>query len=128
MSLNLREQSVQGRRELIKKALLIMRDRLGEEDLNLANLARELAVSERHLQRSFQEQGSSGYRWELTRLRMQKAATLFQENPHRSVATTALEVGYHQPPQFAKAFRRHLGVSPKEWRNRCRLENSVRQD
>jgi AraC-like DNA-binding protein len=35
--------------------------------------------------------------------------------PVRDVAMT---VGYRQPAQFAKAFRRHLGVAPSDYRAR----------
>jgi AraC family transcriptional regulator of adaptative response / methylphosphotriester-DNA alkyltransferase methyltransferase len=126
--MNLREQSAQARNELVDGALAIMQQRLADEELSLAQLARELAVSERHLQRAFHERGSDGYRWELTRLRMETAARLFAQDPHRSVARTAAAVGYRQPPQFAKAFRRHLGMTPKEWRNRCRLQAAVNRD
>jgi AraC-like DNA-binding protein len=36
------------------------------------------------------------------------------------VREVAHRVGYRQPAQFAKAFRRHHGVSPSAYRSRAR--------
>lgn len=119
---NLREQSAIARKELVDEARKIMKEHLADDCLNLQVLSKKLAVSERHLQRSFAEQDSQGYRWELTRMRMNAAAKLFKQDPQLSVAAVAEAVGYKQPPQFAKAFRRHANMSPKEYRSRCRLQ------
>ena len=38
-----------------------------------------------------------------------------------TVREVAQRVGYRQPAQFAKAFRRHHGLSPSTYRTRRRL-------
>jgi AraC family transcriptional regulator, regulatory protein of adaptative response / methylphosphotriester-DNA alkyltransferase methyltransferase len=43
---------------------------------------------------------------------------LLEENA--TVRTIAARVGYSQPAQFAKAFRRHHGISPSELRRDAR--------
>jgi AraC-like DNA-binding protein len=46
---------------------------------------------------------------------MQKAAELLSGRS-LTVREVAHRVGYRQPAQFAKAFRRHLGVAPSDFR------------
>jgi AraC family transcriptional regulator, regulatory protein of adaptative response / methylphosphotriester-DNA alkyltransferase methyltransferase len=46
---------------------------------------------------------------------MDKAAELLSSRG-LTVREVAHRVGYRQPAQFAKAFRRHLGVAPSDYR------------
>ena len=46
---------------------------------------------------------------------MDKAAELLAARG-LTVREVAHRVGYRQPAQFAKAFRRHLGVAPSDYR------------
>jgi AraC family transcriptional regulator, regulatory protein of adaptative response / methylphosphotriester-DNA alkyltransferase methyltransferase len=87
------------------------------EDLDLDTLAHRIATSRRQLQRVFAEVGRSSFRQHLARVRMRRAAKLLRSSsiPVRDVAAS---VGYRQPAQFAKAFRRHHGVSPSSFRRR----------
>jgi transcriptional regulator GlxA family with amidase domain len=80
-------------------------------DLDLDALARRIATSRRQLQRVFSEVGDTSFREHLAKVRMRHAAQLLREGaiPVREVAQS---VGYRQPAQFAKAFRRHHGAPP----------------
>jgi transcriptional regulator GlxA family with amidase domain len=86
-------------------------------DLDLDALARQIATSRRQLQRVFAEVGKTSFREYLAKVRMRHAARLLREGatPVREVAQS---VGYRQPAQFAKAFRRHHGTSPSSLRAR----------
>jgi AraC family transcriptional regulator of adaptative response / methylphosphotriester-DNA alkyltransferase methyltransferase len=85
-------------------------------DLVLDEVARRIASSRRQLQRVYAEIGGLTFREHLTRVRMERAADLLAADslPVREVAR---RVGYRQPAQFAKAFRRHRGVAPSEYRD-----------
>jgi len=85
------------------------------EDLSLDDIARRLASSRRQLQRAFAEVGRTTFREHLARVRMTRAAELLAAGslPVREVAS---RVGYRQPAQFAKAFRRYQGVAPSDFR------------
>lgn len=85
------------------------------EDLQLDDIARRIASSRRQLQRAFSEVGRTTFREYLTRVRMEKAADLLTEGRY-TVREVAHRVGYRQPAQFAKAFRRIHGVAPSEYR------------
>jgi transcriptional regulator GlxA family with amidase domain len=96
---------------------LIARDY--SHDLQLEGVARTLATSRRQLQRAFAEIGDTSFRDELARVRMRHARQLLAADgiPVRSVAAS---VGYHQPAQFAKSFRRHHGQAPSTYRKNSR--------
>jgi AraC family transcriptional regulator of adaptative response / methylphosphotriester-DNA alkyltransferase methyltransferase len=92
----------------------VIEQQYADEDLSLGSVARSIATSRRQLQRVFGERNTS-FRAELQRVRMTRAADLLQEG-QTPVSTVARSVGYRQPAQFSKAFRRHHGCPPSEMR------------
>ena len=86
-------------------------------ELSLDDIARRVASSRRQLQRAYAEIGNTTFREHLTRVRMDRAASLLADRG-LTVREVARRVGYRQPAQFAKAFRRHLGVAPSDYRTR----------
>lgn len=94
-------------------------------DLQLEDIARRIASSRRQLQRAFAEIGRTSFRDHLAAVRMKRAAELLL-SPDLTVKEVASRVGYRQPAQFAKAFRRTHGVPPSEFRERHRGEAGVR--
>jgi AraC family transcriptional regulator, regulatory protein of adaptative response / methylphosphotriester-DNA alkyltransferase methyltransferase len=84
-------------------------------DLSLDDIARRVASSRRQLQRAYAEIGNTTFRDHLTRVRMDRAAELLATRMF-TVREVAHRVGYRQPAQFAKAFRRHRGVAPSDYR------------
>lgn len=84
-------------------------------DLSLDDIAHRVASSRRQLQRAYAEIGHTTFRDHLTRVRMDRAADLLAAE-RLTVREVANRVGYRQPAQFAKAFRRQLGVAPSEYR------------
>jgi len=90
-------------------------DREYAADLSLDDIARRVASSRRQLQRAYAEIGQTTFRDHLTRVRMQKAAEMLATRA-LTVREVAHRVGYRQPAQFAKAFRRYQGVAPSDFR------------
>jgi AraC-like DNA-binding protein len=109
-----RQSTLQRRRALFDDALAAIERDYADESLSLDLVARSIATSRRQLQRVFAEEGTS-FRRELQRMRMTRAAELLRD-PALPVAAVAQEVGYRQPAQFSKAFRRHHGRPPSELR------------
>ncbi len=85
-------------------------------ELSLDDIARRVASSRRQLQRAYSEIGDTTFREHLTRVRMERAAGLLGDRG-LTVREVARRVGYRQPAQFAKAFRRHIGVAPSDYRS-----------
>jgi len=85
-------------------------------DLSLDAIARRISSSRRQLQRAYAEIGHTTFREHLTGVRMERAAELLARRG-LTVREVAHRVGYRQPAQFAKAFRRHQGLAPSAFRS-----------
>ena len=115
-----RAATVRHRTSLFEEATSIV-DNEFASDLSLDDIARRVASSRRQLQRAYAEIGNTTFREHLTRVRMDRAAELLADKG-LTVREVARRVGYRQPAQFAKAFRRHHGASPSAYRSRSPLE------
>jgi len=120
-----RPATVRHRSALYDDATRIVEDEYGS-DLSLDDIARRVASSRRQLQRAYSEIGHTTFRDHLTSIRMERAAALLDSRA-LSVRDVAHRVGYRQPAQFAKAFRRHHGIAPSDFRARHRARASTSQ-
>jgi AraC family transcriptional regulator, regulatory protein of adaptative response / methylphosphotriester-DNA alkyltransferase methyltransferase len=111
-----RPATVQLRSSLYADAVAIVL-REYARDVSLDDIARRVASSRRQLQRAYAEIGGTTFREHLTAVRMERAAELLSRRTV-TVREVAHRVGYRQPAQFAKAFRRHHGVAPSDYRAR----------
>jgi AraC family transcriptional regulator, regulatory protein of adaptative response / methylphosphotriester-DNA alkyltransferase methyltransferase len=109
-----RPATVQLRSSLFADATAIVQREYATE-LSLELIARRVASSRRQLQRAYAEIGGTTFRAQLTAVRMERAAELLA-HPGVTVREVAHRVGYRQPAQFAKAFRRAKGVAPSDFR------------
>ncbi len=115
-----RPATVRHRTALYEDATAIVEAEYGG-DLSLDDIARRVASSRRQLQRAYAEIGSTTFREHLTAVRMERAADLLAGRG-LTVREVAHRVGYRQPAQFAKAFRRHHGDAPSAFRTTRRFE------
>jgi AraC-like DNA-binding protein len=111
-----RELTQLDRTNLFRAAVAIVEAEYAR-DLGLDEVARRVACSRRQLQRCYAEIGRTTYRTHLIATRMERAAEQLAGSA-LSVRDIADSVGYRQPAQFAKAFRRHHGLTPSEYRAR----------
>jgi AraC-like DNA-binding protein len=111
-----RPATVRHRTSLFEEATAIV-EREFASDLSLDDIARRVASSRRQLQRAYAEIGSTTFREHLTAVRMERAAEMLRVRG-LTVREVAHRCGYRQPAQFAKAFRRHHGASPSDFRAR----------
>jgi AraC family transcriptional regulator, regulatory protein of adaptative response / methylphosphotriester-DNA alkyltransferase methyltransferase len=109
-----RPSTVRLRTSLLAEANAIV-DREYASELSLDDIARRVASSRRQLQRAYAEIGHTTFRDYLTRVRMDRAAEMLAGQT-LTVREVAHRVGYRQPAQFAKAFRRYRGVAPSDFR------------
>lgn len=112
--MTIRTGTVARRRTLYEEALEII-EREYAQPIELDDVARRLATSRRQLQRAFSEIGEASFRTQVAKIRMRRALEMLREGtlPVRDVASS---VGYRQPAQFAKTFRRHHGAPPSSFR------------
>jgi transcriptional regulator GlxA family with amidase domain len=119
-----RPATIRHRTSLFRDAVEIVEAEYGS-DLALDDIARRVASSRRQLQRSYAEIGGTTFREHLTAVRMERAAELLGSRA-LTVREVAARVGYRQPAQFAKAFRRHHGVAPSGYRDAGRFKPAAR--
>lgn len=81
---------------------------------SLEDSARLLCISPRSLSRALQQAGCT-YQQLLDEARQQQALTLLQDSP-LAVEQIAWQLGYADPSNFIRAFRRWQGCTPQAWR------------
>jgi AraC family transcriptional regulator of adaptative response / methylphosphotriester-DNA alkyltransferase methyltransferase len=121
-----RPATINHRTNLFEDAVRIV-EREYAADLALDDIARRVASSRRQLQRAYAEIGNTTFREHLTAVRMDRAAELLALRALK-VRDVAHRVGYRQPAQFAKAFRRHHGAAPSAYRSGLRFPPGPRAD
>ena len=85
-------------------------------------LASELAVSERHLTRCFQQElGISPISY-LNRYRIQRAKDLL-DHGNSNITEIAFAVGFSSSNYFGRVFKDEIGKSPSEYLQNGTLEN-----
>jgi AraC-like DNA-binding protein len=90
--------------------------RLTDCTLTPASVARRFAISSRHLYTVFGK-GESATKYILRR-RLEESARILADPLHsaRHVGVVALDHGFASISQYCTAFRRHYGVTPREYR------------
>jgi|HubBroStandDraft_6_1064221.scaffolds.fasta_scaffold136316_1 AraC-like DNA-binding protein len=109
----MRPSTLAERHRLYLLARLLVQRRYGEH-LTVEIVAKTLASSPRQLQRAYAQFGRRTFHEDLLARRMIAAAELLSK-PSIPMRDVARMVGYSQS-HFARAFRRHYGVSPSAFR------------
>jgi len=81
----------------------------------LPELAQRLGISETRLKSGFRSMNGTTVMQYCIDKRIEAARLLLRENRH-SISEIGDIVGYEDHSAFSRAFRRHCGYSPKEWR------------
>ncbi|MFC5404063.1 AraC family transcriptional regulator [Cohnella soli] len=85
------------------------------EPFTISGMAKHVGVDRKHLHAIFIKACQLSPKNYVTWYRMKIASELLQRNDLK-VGEVARSVGYHDSLQFSKAFRKHYGKSPTEWR------------
>jgi AraC-like DNA-binding protein len=91
--------------------------------LPLAELARQIHCSERHLMRLFHEKFGVSLRSQQIELRLRHACRLLADSRIK-IASIAVESGYQNLGLFNATFKKHFGMTSGEWR---RNQTNLRQ-
>ena len=101
------------RRAIFEEAVAEIEQRYVQ--VSLVELAQAIFTSKRQLQRAFAEAGTS-FQTTLHTIRMERSAELLVASS-LSVCEISHLVGYRSSPRFAKAFRRHYQLTPRQLRS-----------
>lgn len=99
---------------IVQEAIHFIRDHFAEA-ISRNQLAARLQCSPAHFSRVFSRTTGYAYKDFLLQCRMEKAKELLCHS-HLQVAEIAALVGYDDPFQFSKIFRKRIGVSPRQFR------------
>lgn len=91
-----------------------------DEDLSVANLAARAGFSERSFARAFRHEVGTTPAAYVEALRVERARTLLEDGA-ASLEAVAQAAGFSSTEVLRRAFHRHLGVSPADYRGRFRL-------
>ncbi|HUZ16759.1 MAG TPA: helix-turn-helix domain-containing protein, partial [Spirochaetia bacterium] len=89
-----------------------------ERDYARATLQRAAAIVQKNPQyvsRLFKQVTGTNFNEYLSRVRMEKAAQLITDVDYLTYQVSEI-VGYSNPKNFTRTFRKHFGVSPRDFR------------
>ena len=89
-----------------------------DADLSLYSTASHVGISPNHLSTVFTQETGENFIEYLTRVRLEKAKQLLKETAMKN-ADIANETGFSDPHYFSYIFKKHTGVSPRDFRLRC---------
>lgn len=103
-------------RDCVKEAVAYINENYFEE-LTLSGLADKYAVESSYFSRLFKQETGENLMLYIAGKRMEKAKELMRREDI-NIAEVAFMVGYDDYTYFSKVFKKHTGVSPREYRNR----------
>ena len=86
-----------------------------EDDVSLGKVASVVNVSANYFSELFKKATGSNFVDYVSRVRVEKTKHLLLD-PHRQITDIAFDVGFKSLSQFNRTFRRHAGMSPREYR------------
>ncbi len=105
--------------QLVVKAQTYIQENF-QKDLSLDEVSRQLDLSPYYFSKLFKEETGCNFVEYVTELRITKAKELLKQED-RSMKEICASVGYGDPNYFSRIFKKHVGVTPTEYRDRgCR--------
>ncbi|MGZ9585636.1 AraC family transcriptional regulator [Paenibacillus marinisediminis] len=80
-------------------------------------LAAEAGLSESHFYRVFRETNGQSPATYMDRVRMECACRMLLES-HSTITSVAMDLGFKTSQHFATVFKKYVGMTPRDWRNR----------
>nr|WP_275980355.1 response regulator [Halalkalibacter alkaliphilus] len=118
--INITEQLGEWRANGIRALLLQAKEYIDSnyhKAISLEQVAQEIGLSSYYLSKLFKERFQVTFMEYLKNARMQKAIELLLGG-NMPLKEIALNVGYKDPNYFSTAFKKEIGVSPREYRNK----------
>lgn len=103
--------------EEIGRAKTFIRAHYADSGLSLHMVAAEVGFSPNHFSTVFSQETGQTFVEYLTAVRLEAAKELLRTSDAR-MSDIAFDVGYQEPHYFSYLFKKHVGVSPREYRSR----------
>ena len=102
--------------EVITKAREFIKNNYADKDISLHTVAKEVSISPNHFSTIFSQETGETFIGHITRVRLEEAKILLKTTQMR-VSDIGYEVGYNDTQYFGYVFKKHTGMTPKEFRN-----------
>lgn len=109
------KQSLSRYGEVIRRARAFIDQNFTNPNLSLGDAAQSVHLSLNHFCTVFSQETGFTFIEYLTQLRMERARDMLAKTQMRS-SDIAVEVGYRDPHYFSYLFKKHTGVSPRDYR------------
>ncbi|MBR2466361.1 MAG: helix-turn-helix transcriptional regulator [Clostridia bacterium] len=105
------------RDDTVKRILSIMERDFSDSDFDLSTLANSIGYNSKYLSHLFKKQMNVSFSEHLRNLRIKHAVFLF-DHGLESVKNVAYLSGFKDPLYFSGVFKRTVGITPKEYKNK----------
>lgn len=85
-------------------------------DVRLEDIANILRMSPNYISSFYKEKTGENISNYVTKIRMEKAAELLADFHYKTYEISE-KVGYYNPKNFSRVFKKYYGISPREYRN-----------
>lgn len=109
-----RKESIVIRDEVINKAITFIFEHL-DQDITVDDIAKHCSYSKYHLMRMFKQNTEETLYQFMKRLRLERSALRIKMDKHASITEIGEEFGY-SASNFSSAFKKHLNLSPADFR------------
>ena len=99
---------------------------LGEQ-ISLSDAAKNVNFSMYHFHRLFSKYSSETLKQFVARIKMERSAIYLAINSEISITEIAFKYGYNSSSSYNKAFKKHHGMSPTEFRKEQDLKRNSKQ-
>jgi len=103
--------------DIIAKAQEFILKNYADKDISLHTVAREVNVSPNHFSTVFSQETGETFIGYITKVRLEQAKILLKTTQMRT-SDIGYEVGYNDTHYFSYVFKKHTGMTPKEFRGR----------
>jgi len=109
-------------KDIIFKAMNYIRENYDNPDINLDDVAEEVALNSSYFSKLFKEEIGMSYSDYLNKVRIEASKDLLNKN--LSLAEIAQEVGFNDQSYFSKVFKKFEDISPGKWKKGLRKEQN----
>ena len=100
--------------KLLRRIMKVINDNLGDSEMSVDFIAKEVGLSRVHLYRKMKELTSQSPHEFIRTLRLRQAAKLLS-NPHHSITEVMYACGFSNSASFSTAFKSLYGRSPRDY-------------
>ncbi len=101
----------------VRSAIAYIERHYREESLSLMDICNHVHMSKSYFSALFKLHTGQTMMEYVTRIRLETAKTLLQAEPPLKTYDIAADVGYGDPQYFSVLFKKHVGVTPTEYRD-----------